>query len=242
MYCLTDEQVEYILNDIRRNGVETEDLQLNLLDHICCIVEQEFKEGDDFEHFYKHMLGRFSTGGLRQVEDETIQLLTFKNYYVMKKLLIACGAISAFELIIGSILKLLHMAGASFFLVTGIMLFTLLFLPLLTLLKMKETKTAGEKMIAIAALVSAMLFCWGTMSLVMHWPAALMMWIGGVAVAALIVAPAYFVNGIRRPETRLNTILVTVLIVCVAGLQFTLLDLKALRKNTQASRIEQASK
>ena len=45
MYNLSEQQIEYILNDIRRNGVEMEDLQLNLLDHICCIIEQNLKEG-----------------------------------------------------------------------------------------------------------------------------------------------------------------------------------------------------
>ena len=60
MYCITDEQIEYILNDIRRNGVEMEDLQLNLLDHICCIMEQELKETDDFEQFYQDKIGTAS--------------------------------------------------------------------------------------------------------------------------------------------------------------------------------------
>ena len=43
MYCITEQQIEYILNDIRRNGIETEDLQLNLLDHICCMAEHNLK-------------------------------------------------------------------------------------------------------------------------------------------------------------------------------------------------------
>ena len=59
MYCITDEQIDYILNDIRRNGVETEDLQLNLLDHICCIIEQNLDEYDDFESFYQQIIKQF---------------------------------------------------------------------------------------------------------------------------------------------------------------------------------------
>jgi hypothetical protein len=88
MYCITDEQIEYILNDIRRNGVEMEDLQLNLLDHICCIMEQELKETDDFEQFYLKTVRRFYNTELREIEEETINLLTFKNYYAMKKTMI----------------------------------------------------------------------------------------------------------------------------------------------------------
>ena len=59
MYAVSEQQIEYILNDIRRNGVEMEDLQLNLLDHICCIIEQNLKEGDDFEGFYRKTVKQF---------------------------------------------------------------------------------------------------------------------------------------------------------------------------------------
>ena len=53
MYSVNDKQIDYILNDIRRRGVEMEDLQSNLLDHICCIVEQNLDSDGDFEDFYK---------------------------------------------------------------------------------------------------------------------------------------------------------------------------------------------
>ena len=59
MYKISEQQIEYILNDIRRNGVEIEDMQLNLLDHICCIIEQNLKEGDDFEDFYRKTVKQF---------------------------------------------------------------------------------------------------------------------------------------------------------------------------------------
>ncbi len=62
-----------------------EDLQLNLLDHICCIIEQNLKEGDDFEDFYQKTVKQFCKHQLWEIEEETIILLTIKNYNVMKK-------------------------------------------------------------------------------------------------------------------------------------------------------------
>src|SRR6478736_4356968 len=131
MYCITDEQIEYILNDIRRNGVDTEDLQLNLLDHICCIMEQELKENDDFERFYHATVKRFYKRDLREIEEETINLLTFKNYYAMRKVLIASGVLSVSGFIAGSAFKFMYWPGASVLLTLGIGLFSLVFLPLL---------------------------------------------------------------------------------------------------------------
>ena len=108
MYCITDEQIDYILDDIRRNGVETEDLQLNLLDHICCIIEQNLEDNGDFEGFYQHTIRRFYKNELKEIEEEAIHLLTFKNYNVMKKLMIRSGLFSVFALLTGSVFKLMY--------------------------------------------------------------------------------------------------------------------------------------
>ena len=48
MYCITEQQITFILNDIKEKGVEMEDLQLNLLDHVCCIIENELEANGDF--------------------------------------------------------------------------------------------------------------------------------------------------------------------------------------------------
>ncbi|MBP7245269.1 MAG: hypothetical protein KBA99_08200, partial [Bacteroidia bacterium] len=76
MYCLSEKQIDFILDDIRRNGVELEDLQSNLLDHICCIIELELEENGDFEQFYFSTIKKFYKNELREIEEETISLLT----------------------------------------------------------------------------------------------------------------------------------------------------------------------
>ena len=48
MYSLSEKEIDFILNDIKKNGVELEDLQLNLLDHICCIFENEYNQDENF--------------------------------------------------------------------------------------------------------------------------------------------------------------------------------------------------
>jgi len=53
MYRISDQQIDYILNDIGARGVEMESLQQNLLDHVCCIIENNLEENGDFESFYK---------------------------------------------------------------------------------------------------------------------------------------------------------------------------------------------
>ena len=59
MFVLSEQQVSFILDDIRRNGIELEELQLNLLDHICCVIENEMSPEQDFDEFYRIVIARF---------------------------------------------------------------------------------------------------------------------------------------------------------------------------------------
>lgn len=222
MYRLTDEQVDYVLNDIRRRGVELEDLQLNLLDHVCCILEQELEDGDGFERAYQQVIRRFYTKELKELEEETIQLLTFKNYYGMKRSLIASGAFSAFAFVIGSFFKIMHWPGAAVLLVSGMVIFSLVFLPLVFLLKTKEAGNGRQKLMLALLTVVGMLYVLSAMFLVQHWPGARIMWFSTLLLSAFVLLPLFFFNGIRKPETKLNTIVTTIILMGVLGVQFTL--------------------
>ncbi len=120
MYRISDEQIDYIINDIRARGVDMESLQQNLLDHMCCVIEQNLKEGEDFEKFYQTTIKTFYKEALWEIEEETIQLLTFKNYYKMKKIMISSGIFSAITLSVGILFKFMHWPGAAICILLGI--------------------------------------------------------------------------------------------------------------------------
>lgn len=233
MYRISDEQIDYILNDIRRGGIETEDLQLNLLDHICCIIERELEAGGDFEQFYSATARRFYKNSLREIEEETTNLLTFKNYYSMKKVLIGSGAFAAFTLIAGSFFKVQHWPGASVLLTVGIGTFTLMFLPLLAILKTKEASNTRDKIVLTLACLLGITFSLALLFIVQHWPGANIFMFGSMILSAFVLLPIYFFTGIRRPETKLNTILVSILLVGFTGTQFALMNVRPGRTQEQ---------
>lgn len=101
MYQISDQQIDYILNDISARGVEMESLQQNLLDHVCCIIENNLEENGDFENFYQKTIKSFYKDELWEIEEETLLLLTYKNYYTMKKIMINSGIAAATFFIIG---------------------------------------------------------------------------------------------------------------------------------------------
>ena len=77
MFVLNEQQVDFILEDIRRNGIESEELQLSLLDHICCVIEEEMSPEMNFENHYRSVLPRFFKKELREIQEKTDLLITF---------------------------------------------------------------------------------------------------------------------------------------------------------------------
>ncbi|CAN5416152.1 hypothetical protein BH11BAC2_BH11BAC2_26070 [soil metagenome] len=222
MYTISESQIEFILNDIRRNGIELEDLQQNLLDHICCIIENEFVENGDFEQFYYSTARKFYKNSMREIENETISLLIHKNYYIMKKIMIGSGITSVALLSMGIILKFLHQPGASFGIVLGIVSMSLIFLPLMITLRIKEKKETKDKVLVAIGAIAAITMSMGVLFKVMYWPGANMMGILSVGVLFFVFLPIYFFTGIRNPETKINTIVSSLLIITGCGLFLTL--------------------
>ena len=220
MYNISEQQIEYILNDIRRNGVEMEDLQLNLLDHICCIIEQNLKEGDDFEDFYRKTVKQFCKHELWEIEEETIILLTIKNYYVMKKTMIISGSLSVAIFMIGSFFKIMYWPGANVTLFLAIVILTFIFLPLLFFIKSKEATNKKDKWLVAAAVLTGMLYATSSLFSVMHWPGRTALWISTSAVSMFVLIPVYFFTGIRKETNKTNTIITTIILIGATGILF----------------------
>ncbi|GEP52174.1 hypothetical protein FNO01nite_28460 [Flavobacterium noncentrifugens] len=222
MYCLNDKQIDFILGDISARGIGMVSLQQNLLDHICCIIEQDLDEDGDFEHFYQQTVSRFYKSELREIEVEAINLLTHKNYYAMKKVMLGSGAVSSFLLTVGLILKFGHWPGAAVCLVLGIFILSFVFLPLVFTLKIKEQKSNREKAVVAIGALAASLICLWILFKIMHWPFANVMSLIAIGIMIFVFLPVYLFTGIRNPETKTNTIVSSILIIAGCGLVLTL--------------------
>lgn len=226
MYILSDEQVDYIRNDLIARGVEREDLQLNLLDHVCCIIEDELPPGGDFRSFYAQVIRRFYRKELREIEEETTLLLTFKHYYAMKKTMIISGIASAAGFIAATIFKFNHWPGTGVLFVLSFAIFALLFLPLMFVLKMKENPEKRNKLVLVLGMLLGVTAVVGVMFKIMHWPGASIMMYSTLFGLVFVYVPIYFFSGIRNPLYKLNTIVTTVLLVGCAGILMSLVSVR----------------
>ena len=218
MYQLSDKQIDFILNDIRARGVEMESLQNDLLDHICCIIEQNLEANGNFESFYQKTIQTFFKHELWEIEEETISVLTFKNFYVMKKLMIISGAATVVFLFAGITFKFMYWPGASAFLMAGLFLTSFVFLPILYTLKIKEKQLLRDKLNLGLGTLCVILITLHVWFKVMHWPYANNLGIIAITTLLAVFLPVYFFSGLRNPDTKINTIVSSVLIIVACAL------------------------
>ena len=79
MINLSDKQTEFILKDIRARGLSYSKLEGELLDHICCAVENELEKGVNFQHAYNKVLTLFGEEGILKVQEDTLAIVRTKK-------------------------------------------------------------------------------------------------------------------------------------------------------------------
>jgi len=125
---ISENQIEFIRDDVRNRGVKLNSLVNNLVDHICCAIEVH--PGSDFNSVYAEVIRSFGEQGFLKIQQETIVLLTIKKEEKMKKTMYVIGFIATFLTTTGLLFKLQHWQGASIILILGILLVNLGFLPM----------------------------------------------------------------------------------------------------------------
>ena len=227
MIVLSEEQVQYILEDLERKGILLEELRFSLLDHICCVLEEELNDPTQFKGHYEKILPRFFKRELREIQEETELLIRFKHYYAMKRTMIISAGITAFTFITGALFKIMHWPGASAMILLSIVTLCFVFLPILFIFKTKETNSVREKITLGVATVFGIVISLATLFKIMHWPGANIMWLSSLGFLFFVFLPLFFFSGIRKKETKLNTIISSVLILVAIGLLFALTQLRS---------------
>lgn len=72
---LKNSQIEFIEMDLRERGISFEDLREDLVDHICCEVEQQMEKGMTFMDAYHIAIQPFKKNGLPELNEETTTVL-----------------------------------------------------------------------------------------------------------------------------------------------------------------------
>lgn len=214
--AIIDDNYERIRADLVSRGLTFEPLLDDLLDHVCCRVEECMEGGNDFESSYSQALDSIGEGRLAEIQHQTFLNLD-KKFQHMKNFTYVFGLSSAILTILGSFFKRMHWPGAGIMITVGMMLIVLVFLPLYFISNHREQSERKNPVYAIVGYLTIALLLAGATFKIMHWPGAGIMLYVSVGFILIGFIPLYVVNIFQRSgKERTNLPYVVMLLVGIA--------------------------
>jgi gliding motility-associated GldL-like protein len=218
--------IDRIAKDIRREEITFSHLLNELIDHVCCDVEYEMKNGSEFSEAYKNVKHRMGPRRLKEIQEETLYAVDTK-YRKMKKTMKVSGIVGTIMIGFSAIFKIQHWPLAGILLTLGALDLAFIFMPSALSVLWKETHNRKRLFLFISGFFAGMFFILGTLFKVQHWPGAGIV----ISLAALsgifLLIPALLADRLADSEKKSKRpvyILGAVSIACYsAGLLFRIM-------------------
>jgi hypothetical protein len=196
---IIDDKVEWIEKDLKKRGLNYDRLIEDVLDHVCCLVEEEMISGKDFKASYSGVMGTIGENRLPEIEHQTLLMLN-KKFQQMKKFTYFTGLASAILILFGSLSKMMHWPGAGIELTLGLLAIILVFLPLYFIVTHRERPEKKNIIYPVVGYLTVASLLAGAIFKIQHWPGA-----NSVVTASLVILfigflPLYLVHAFRKAE------------------------------------------
>lgn len=227
MARLSQHQVDTIYDLLLTHGVSYESLQIDLLDHICCMVEQKMDNGLEFNESLTMSTQEFGLSKLSEIQEATFHLLTLK-LNKMKKAISIVAIITALSVMLGITFKIYHYLGASLLVTIGFVSAAFIVFPAMMYLDLKNSSGPVQKGATISGYLAGILLSLATLFKFMHWPGFFMLYYSGLALLVFIFMPLYTLKNFKTTENKLFSIAKSLLIlagVMTLWASFRMLDL-----------------
>jgi hypothetical protein len=193
--------IDQINRDISRQEITFSHLLEELIDHVCCDVEDEMRKGMSFTDAYHRVKQKMGSRRLKEIQEETLYAVDTK-YRFMKNVMKISGVIGTIMLGFGVIFKIQHFPLAGALMTLGAMLLAFVFLPSALGVLWKETHSRNRLFLLISAFLTGACFIAGTLLKIQHWPGAGYILILGTLSYILLFIPALMVNRMNDPENK----------------------------------------
>lgn len=108
MQSISQQQIDKLLEYLKSKGVEHDSLQMEMLDHICCDIENHMSQGLTFDESLKKIKMEIPKNQLKKIQAETM-LATHKA----SKLTIVSMYVGFCSLLLATFFKILKLPGAA---------------------------------------------------------------------------------------------------------------------------------
>ncbi len=191
---LSEQQEKIVQAHIEQAGITMDSLKDDLLDHLCCTIEFELKQGQRFELALEKALNQLSPNGLNEIQRETLFLLNFTKLIRMKKTMYTIGLLASISVSIGYLFSVLHWPGGLNMFNYGILAFVLIFLPLLAIDRYQAniSQALSEKIRLVLGFLSAFFTGLSVVFKLLHLQGATILLIMGALLFAFGFLPFLF--------------------------------------------------
>jgi hypothetical protein len=163
--------IDQISRDIRREEISFSHLLEDLIDHVCCDVEYEMQNGMNFAEAYQRVKQKMGPRRLKEIQEETLYSVDTKYRY-MKNTMKISGVAGTILFGFAALFKIQHWPGAGIMMTLGALILAFVFLPSALSVLWKETHNKRRLFLFISAFFAGMLFIFGTVFKIQHWPLA----------------------------------------------------------------------
>ncbi len=202
MAQLSNLQQDTIYDLLIDQGVSYEALQIDLLDHICCMVEEKMDNGLDFGQSLTLSTQEFGLSNFGELQEATFHLLNLK-LNKMKKVIGIIGIISALSVIGGVFFKINHFPFAGKLLATGLILISFLVFPAMAYFESKNLDTFLQKLRPISGYLAAILLSTATLFKIMHWPGFFQLYYPGLILLVFVFLPLFTIKNYKTAENKI---------------------------------------
>ncbi|SHM97902.1 hypothetical protein SAMN04488057_10528 [Cyclobacterium lianum] len=193
---ITGEQIDRICQIFRSAEINDKELEIELIDHLCCAVESELEKGLPFEIALQAALGQLAPDGFGEIEQEKLCLINYKKRFFVNLSTCSLGYLASLAVFIGAFFKIMHLPGASHFLTYGLAGIAVTSLPVFFFksVPFRLRPLATRKAERVFALVFFLVLLLTGLLKVFHFPGAGMLLALCFLVAGLGMLPFFFVR------------------------------------------------
>jgi hypothetical protein len=223
----SDAEIEWLKQQLEREGIDNAEWRETLLDHICSAIENKRVQASIEEEF-ESVKQEFIHKEWNHINQTIKEQMENQKMKTVLRTLSGVAVISALFLVAGSILKIINGPGAAALLWAGVAVMGLIGGPILGYLLFKADQKKVDWLLLLLSTFFAIRFSYGVLARVQHWDNAAWIMLFSIGGFTLIYLPISFTNEWRKSETKFDVIWKHTLMLLVCVMLFTLFDLKAL--------------
>ena len=193
--------INQISRDISRQEIIFSHLPEDLIDHVCCDVENEMQSGLNFSEAYQKVKQKMGSRRLKEIQEETLYAVDTKYRY-MKKTMKISGVAGTIMFGFAAMFKIQHWPFAGILINFGALILVFAFLPSALSVLWNETHNRKKLFIFISAFLAGACFVTGILFKIQHWPGAGSVLTLGTISGLLLFIPSLLIDRINDKENK----------------------------------------